>query len=199
MIAAMLMTALVVAATTGGPAEGPTGLGSVPAQGAATPGGTEGATRAPGDMRLIEGALDEAERAADAARDAVRQSQWAVARAHVDHLHGWLALATRLERPTGDAAVRWDFAAREARRLDAALMKRDATAARWADAALTLALADARASLTMAGGGGGRAEPAWDMEVVPDANDPRRVTDPAKKYENVPLERERPWSRGRQW
>lgn len=152
-------------------------------------------------------ALESAERAAEAARAAVRQGQWAVARAHLDHLQAWIALAARLERPTGEAAVRWDFAGREARRLDAALIRRDVAGARWADAALTLALADARSSL---GGGGGptapappevdeQGQPGWSTEIVPPGRNPRRETDPAKKYENVPVEQDRPWSRGRQW
>ncbi len=189
MYAAILMSALVLAATQGQPAGSAGTAGGTATPSAAAAGNGVGG-RPSADRRLVNLALDAAERATDAARQAVRAGQWAVARAHVDHLHDWLGLAARIERPVGEAAVRWDFAAREARRLDVALMKRDATTARWADAALTLALVDARASLGDGGGGGGAQEP--------DGHASRRVTDPAKKYENVPLERDRPWSRGRQ-
>lgn len=168
-------------AHTYGGATGP-GSASVRARGGGGP--------VTGGPRDVAAALDTVERAATLARDAVRGGQWDVARAHVTHLEDWLALATRMQRPSGEAAVRWDFAAREAKRLNTALGMHDAGQARWADAALTLAIADARASL---GGGAGGEVPA----ATPTPTPRQRRLDPELKYEDIPLDRERPWSRGR--
>lgn len=126
-------------------------------------------------------ALDAAEQAANAARQAVRQTEWAVARVHAQNLNEWLELAARVQQPTGEAATRWDFAAREARRLNAALFARNADQARFADAALTLALADTRSLIGAGGGGGG--------PVATPTPDPKR---PEIRYEDVPLDNARP-------